>query len=96
MAKLSSLSLVLLWSLVIFGSLSQIQVCSPLLVVHGAADMVTDPNVNKFLYDRACSKDKTLKLYEGGYHSILVAWMDIAVLFRHFVYEATLSFLSIF
>lgn len=33
--------------------------------------MVTDPNVSKFLYEKACSKDKTLKLYEGGYHSIL-------------------------
>ena len=48
-----------------------LQVSSPLLVVHGAADKVTDPNVSKFLYEKASSKDKTLKLYEGGYHSIL-------------------------
>ncbi|XP_057528684.1 caffeoylshikimate esterase isoform X1 [Amaranthus tricolor] len=47
------------------------KVRSPLLVIHGAADMVTDPNVSKFLYEKACSKDKTLKLYKGGYHSIL-------------------------
>ncbi|KAL9246102.1 hypothetical protein vseg_019680 [Gypsophila vaccaria] len=47
------------------------RVSSPLLVIHGAADSVTDPNVSKFLYEQASSKDKTLKLYEGGYHSIL-------------------------
>ena len=48
-----------------------LQVSSPLLVIHGAADKVTDPNVSRFLYEKASSKDKTLKLYEGGYHSIL-------------------------
>ncbi|XP_021753727.1 caffeoylshikimate esterase-like [Chenopodium quinoa] len=47
------------------------KVRSPLLVIHGAGDKVTDPNVSKFLYENASSKDKTLKLYEGGYHSIL-------------------------
>ncbi|XP_021723803.1 caffeoylshikimate esterase-like [Chenopodium quinoa] len=47
------------------------KVCSPLLVIHGAGDKVTDPNVSEFLYENASSKDKTLKLYEGGYHSIL-------------------------
>lgn len=47
------------------------KVSSPLLILHGAADKVTDPNVSKFLYDKACSKDKSLKLYEDGYHSIL-------------------------
>lgn len=47
------------------------KVSSPLLILHGAADKVTDPNVSKFLYDKASTKDKTLKLYEGGYHSIL-------------------------
>ena len=47
------------------------QVSCPLLVLHGAADMVTDPHVSKFLYDRACSQDKAIKIYEDGYHSIL-------------------------
>ncbi|GAB4833595.1 hypothetical protein Ancab_031840 [Ancistrocladus abbreviatus] len=51
---------------------SQVQkVCSPLLILHGAGDKVTDPMVSKFLYENASSKDKTLKLYQGGYHSIL-------------------------
>ncbi|KAJ9140745.1 hypothetical protein P3X46_031353 [Hevea brasiliensis] len=47
------------------------KVSSPLLILHGAADKVTDPMVSQFLYQKASSKDKTLKLYEGGYHSIL-------------------------
>ncbi|KDP29415.1 hypothetical protein JCGZ_18336 [Jatropha curcas] len=47
------------------------KVSSPLLVLHGAADKVTDPLVSQFLYERASSKDKTLKLYEEGYHCIL-------------------------
>ncbi|PIA39767.1 hypothetical protein AQUCO_02600318v1 [Aquilegia coerulea] len=67
------------------------KVSSPLLVLHGAADKVTDPSVSKFLYEKASSKDKTLKLYPEGYHCILegepderiftvladiVAWLD--------------------
>ncbi|XP_021313511.1 caffeoylshikimate esterase-like [Sorghum bicolor] len=47
------------------------KISSPLLILHGAADMVTDPQVSKFLYEKASAKDKTLKLYEGSYHSIL-------------------------
>lgn len=48
-----------------------LQICSPLLILHGAADQVTDPHVSQFLYEKASTKDKTLKLYEGAYHSIL-------------------------
>lgn len=47
------------------------EVSSPLLILHGAADRVTDPQVSQFLYERASSKDKTLKIYEEGYHCIL-------------------------
>lgn len=47
------------------------QVSAPLLILHGAEDKVTDPLVSQFLYEKACSKDKTLKIYEGGYHGIL-------------------------
>ena len=42
-----------------------------MLILHGAADKVTDPMVSRFLYEMASSKDKTLKLYEDGYHCIL-------------------------
>ncbi|CAL4962019.1 unnamed protein product [Urochloa decumbens] len=47
------------------------KISSPLLILHGAADLVTDPQVSKFLYENASTKDKTLKLYEGSYHAIL-------------------------
>lgn len=56
------------------------KVASPMLILHGAADKVTDPQVSKFLYERASSKDKTLKLYEGGYHSILEGEPDDRIL----------------
>ncbi|XP_077243920.1 alpha/beta-Hydrolases superfamily protein isoform X2 [Tasmannia lanceolata] len=60
---------------------SQVEkVCAPLLVLHGAADKVTDPLVSKFLYEKACSKDKSLKLYEEGYHSILEGEPDDRIL----------------
>ncbi|KAF3326676.1 Caffeoylshikimate esterase [Carex littledalei] len=47
------------------------KVSSPLLILHGAADKVTDPHVSQYLYDKASTHDKTLKLYDEGYHSIL-------------------------
>ncbi|KAJ4972908.1 hypothetical protein NE237_006082 [Protea cynaroides] len=56
------------------------KVSSPLLVLHGAADKVTDPMVSKFLYEKASSKDKTLKLYEESYHSILAGEPDDRIL----------------
>lgn len=60
---------------------SQVEkVCAPLLVLHGAADKVTDPLVSKFLYEKANGKDKTLKLYEEGYHSILEGEPDDRIL----------------
>jgi len=43
----------------------------PLLIMHGTADRLADPDASKQLYSRANSKDKTLKLYEGFYHEIL-------------------------
>lgn len=43
----------------------------PLLIMHGTADRLADPEGSKQLYERAQSKDKTLKLYEGFYHEIL-------------------------
>lgn len=56
-----------------------LQVSSPLLILHGAADKVTDPLVSQFLYQKASSKDKTLKLYEGAYHSILEGEPDTKI-----------------
>ncbi|KAL2558999.1 alpha/beta-hydrolase superfamily protein [Forsythia ovata] len=56
------------------------EVASPILILHGAADRVTDPQVSQFLYDNASSEDKTLKLYEGGYHCILEGEPDDRIL----------------
>ncbi|XP_028768608.1 caffeoylshikimate esterase-like [Neltuma alba] len=56
---------------------SQVQkVSAPLLIIHGGLDKVTDPAVSQFLYEKASSKDKTLKIYEGGYHCILEGEFD--------------------
>ncbi|ERN04878.1 caffeoylshikimate esterase [Amborella trichopoda] len=43
----------------------------PFLTVHGTADGVTAPESSKWLYEKASSEDKTLKLYEGMYHSLV-------------------------
>ena len=43
----------------------------PLLILHGQADVVTDPSVSKALYEKASSSDKKLNLYKGAYHALL-------------------------
>ena len=50
-------------------SFSQIEL--PLLVMHGTADKAAKPAGSQFFYENAGSKDKTLKLYEGGLHDLL-------------------------
>jgi acylglycerol lipase len=60
----------------------------PVFMLHGTADKVTKPSGSQTFYDKAGSKDKTLKLYEGHYHDLLndigkeevmsdiLAWID--------------------
>ncbi|ERN03970.1 caffeoylshikimate esterase isoform X2 [Amborella trichopoda] len=48
----------------------------PLLILHGEADVVTDPSVSKALHQKASSKDKKLCLYENAYHAILEGESD--------------------
>ncbi|WCJ42101.1 alpha/beta-Hydrolases superfamily protein [Euphorbia peplus] len=43
----------------------------PLLIVHGAGDVVCDPACVEELYRRAASRDKTLKVYPGMWHQIV-------------------------
>jgi acylglycerol lipase len=43
----------------------------PTLVLHGAADLYIDPARSRDLVDAIASKDKTLNLYEAGYHELL-------------------------
>jgi alpha-beta hydrolase superfamily lysophospholipase len=63
----------------------------PLLILHGTADKVAKPSGSKEFYEKASSKDKTLKLYEGHFHNLLAdvgkqqvmaniqAWIDAHV-----------------
>ncbi|KAI5657014.1 hypothetical protein M9H77_25807 [Catharanthus roseus] len=48
----------------------------PFMVLHGSADVVTDPEVSKELYELAKSKDKTIKIYDGMLHSMLYGETD--------------------
>lgn len=43
----------------------------PLLVMHGTADRITDPDGSKAFVAAASSPDKTLKLYEGRFHELV-------------------------
>ncbi|ARA92909.1 MAG: alpha/beta hydrolase [Bacteroidetes bacterium] len=40
----------------------------PLLITHGTADPIADPQGSEALYERAGATDKTLSLFEGFYH----------------------------
>jgi alpha-beta hydrolase superfamily lysophospholipase len=43
----------------------------PVLILHGSDDKNTKPSGSQHFYDTAGSEDKTLKLYEGGFHDLL-------------------------
>jgi acylglycerol lipase len=43
----------------------------PVLILHGTADKVTNPQGSQLFFDTAGSADKTLKLYEGHVHDLL-------------------------
>jgi len=43
----------------------------PVLILHGTLDKNTKPSGSQHFYDMAGSADKTLKLYEGGFHDLL-------------------------
>ena len=42
----------------------------PFIVIQGSADKLVDPGGAQLLYDKAGSKDKTLKVYQGFYHEV--------------------------
>ena len=47
------------------------QITLPVLILHGTLDKNTKPSGSQHFYDIVASKDKTLKLYEGGFHDLL-------------------------
>jgi acylglycerol lipase len=42
----------------------------PFIVVQGSEDKLVDPGGAQLLYDRASSKDKTIKIYPGFFHEV--------------------------
>lgn len=48
----------------------------PFIVLHGSADVVTDPTVSRALYEEAESEDKSIRIYEGMLHSLLFGETD--------------------
>lgn len=50
----------------------------PFLVLHGDSDKICHMRGATEFYEYATSEDKTLKIYEGGYHSLLNEPSDIA------------------
>ncbi|KAG6792281.1 hypothetical protein POTOM_001425 [Populus tomentosa] len=47
------------------------KVTAPFLTVHGTADGVACPTSSQLLFEKASSEDKSLKMYEGMYHSLI-------------------------
>ena len=43
---------------------------APFLVQHGKSDMITDPKLSQLMYDESSSTDKSIKLYDGMWHTI--------------------------
>ncbi|XP_030488480.2 caffeoylshikimate esterase [Cannabis sativa] len=52
------------------------KVTAPFLTVHGTDDGVTCPSSSKLLYEKSSSVDKTLKIYDGMYHSLIQGETD--------------------
>lgn len=44
---------------------------SPLLLVHGSADELTNPKGSEMLFKKAKSTDKTLKIFPDGFHELI-------------------------
>ena len=49
---------------------------APLLLLHGTGDIVTSHAASERLFERCASRDKTLLLYEGAYHSLWAEPVD--------------------
>uniref|UniRef100_M4E450 Serine aminopeptidase S33 domain-containing protein n=1 Tax=Brassica campestris TaxID=3711 RepID=M4E450_BRACM len=56
------------------------KVSLPILILHGEADIVTDPSVSRELYQKAKSSDKKIVLYKDAYHSLLEGEPDEMIL----------------
>lgn len=64
------------------------QITTPLIIIQGSEDKLSDPQGAQLLYDRVSSEDKTLKIYDGLHHEVfneperdqvlgdVAAWLD--------------------
>ena len=43
----------------------------PLLILHGSGDRLTNPAGSRLLFQQANSEDKTLEIFEDGYHELI-------------------------
>jgi alpha-beta hydrolase superfamily lysophospholipase len=43
----------------------------PFLLIHGDADRLTNPQGSAYLFEKAKSSDKTLKVFPGGFHELI-------------------------
>lgn len=48
-----------------------VRITLPVLILHGAADKAAKPSGSQHFFNAVSSQDKTLKLYEGGFHDPL-------------------------
>lgn len=68
------------------------EITLPFFVLHGEADTVTDPEISKALFEKASTRDKTIKLYPGMWHGLtsgepdanvdlvfadIITWLDV-------------------
>ncbi len=44
----------------------------PVLIMHGEKDEITDPDMSRLFYDTCASTDKTIKIFEGAFHALLI------------------------
>ncbi|MCX5769111.1 MAG: lysophospholipase [Candidatus Hydrogenedentes bacterium] len=49
-------------------------ITSPAYIIHGTGDRIVPNEGSRLLYAQCASQDKTLRIYEGGYHEL---WNDI-------------------
>jgi alpha-beta hydrolase superfamily lysophospholipase len=52
-------------------SLQYEQARFPMLILHGSDDRFADIRGSKEFYERSCSRDKTLRIYQDCYHEVL-------------------------
>ena len=47
---------------------------APCLIMHGSDDRVVSPSGSQLLYEAIGSEDRTLRIFDGGYHEL---WLDL-------------------